>query len=263
VRSYFAALSALRTARSRSLGAPDIAYHGALIDIPAAEVRNLIDHRAVNLALADDIMFLRPQSTLLGPIEVEPGADAAAGAAGEPPAEGLPVAALLDGMPVQAHSLLANRLVLDDPDNLQARALVSRRVHGTAMASLILHGDRNAGEPVLTRPIYVRPIMIANADGHEHTEMDRLVIDTLYRAVVRIKGSEGQEATAPTVFLINVSLGDARRPFTRLMSPLARLIDFLSVRYNVLFLVSGGNVTAPLEITDYPQWTAFETAGCG
>jgi len=264
-----------RTAASRSLSTlvgaaggqmvheaviSDIAYHGALIDIPAAEVQNLIEHRSVNLALADDIMFLRPQSMLLGPLEVEPGADAAAGAAGGPPAAGAPVAALLDGVPVQAHSLLSNRLVLDDPDNLQARALVSRRVHGTAMASLILHGDRNEGEPVLPRPIYLRPVMIANVNGYEHTEVDRLLIDTLYRAVLRIKGSEGQEAAAPTVFLINISLGDTRRPFTRLVSPLARLIDFLSVRYNILFLVSGGNVAAPLEIPDYANWTAFETA---
>jgi len=29
--------------------------------------------------------------------------------------------------------------LLDDPDDLQSRALVSRRIHGTAMASLILH----------------------------------------------------------------------------------------------------------------------------
>jgi hypothetical protein len=238
----------------------EIAYHGALVDIPAAEVQNLIEHRTVNLALADDIMFLRPQSVLLGPIEVEPGADAALEAGGGPPAAGAPVAALLDGVPVQAHSLLTNRLVLDDPDNLQGRALVSRRVHGTAMASLILHGDRNAGEGALSRPIYVRPVMVANANGYEQTESDRLVIDTVYRAVLRIKGSEGQEAAAPTVFLINVSLGDSRRPFTRLISPLARLIDFLSARYGILFLVSGGNVTAPLYIADYANWTTFEAA---
>jgi hypothetical protein len=97
---------------------PDIAYHGALIDIPAAEIRNLIERRTVNLALADDIMFLRPQSMLLGPIEVEPGADATVGTAARPSAAGDPVAALLDGVPVQAHALLANRLRLDDPDNL-------------------------------------------------------------------------------------------------------------------------------------------------
>jgi len=155
---------------------------------------------------------------------------------------------------------MANRLVLDDPDNLQERATVSRRVHGTAMASLILHGDRNENGPVLSRPIYVRPLMIANDSGHEHTEADRLLVDTLYRAVLRIKGSEGEGGAAPTVFLINMSVGHPRRPFTRLISPLARLLDFLPVQYNVLFLVSGGNVSAPLEIPDFANWTAFEAA---
>jgi hypothetical protein len=36
-------------------------------------------------------------------------------------------------------------------------------------------------------------------------------------------------------------------------------LDFLSVRNNVLFLVSGGNVATPLDIPDYANWTAFET----
>ena len=66
----------------------DIAYHGALIDIPAVEVENLIEHGAVNLALADEIMFLRPQGMLLGPIEVEAGPDGM-----DVPAEALPSAA--------------------------------------------------------------------------------------------------------------------------------------------------------------------------
>jgi hypothetical protein len=238
---------------------PEIAYHGALVDIPAAEVRNLIDERVVKLALADEVMFLRPQSMLLGLIEVEPGRDATIGDAGGV-AAGDPIAALLDGMPVQGHLLLANRLRLDDPDNLQSRALVARRVHGTAMASLILHGDRNEAGPALSRPVYVRPLMIVDENGNEHTEADRLLIDTLYRAVLRIKGSEGEEAVAPTVFLINVSMGDTRRPFTGFVSPLARLIDFLSVRYNVLFLVSAGNVPAPLEVPGFGDWTTFESA---
>lgn len=238
----------------------EIAYHGALVDIPAAEVASLLENRAVNLALADDIMFLRPQSMLRGPLEVEPAEDAAAGDGNAALAAGAPIAALLDGVPVQGHSLLANRLVLDDPDNLQPRAVVTRRVHGTAMASLILHGDRNEAEAPLPRPLYVRPLLVANENGDEHSDTDRLLIDTLYRAALRIKGSEGEEAVAATVFLINLSIGDMRRPFTRLVSPLARLVDFLSVRYNVLFLVSAGNVQAPLDIPDYANWTEFANA---
>jgi hypothetical protein len=213
-----------------------IGYHGALVDIPAAEVDNLIEQRDVGLALFDDILFLRPQSMLADPLELEPDIDGAIGTAGGPPATGAPVAALLDGMPIQAHALLNDRLILDDPDNLQERTLVSQRVHGTAMASLILHGDRNEGGPVLSRPIYVRPLMIANENGSEQTEGDRLLVDTIYRAVLRMKGGEGETAAAPDVFLVNISLGDPRRPFTRVISPLARLLDFLAVRYNVLFM---------------------------
>ena len=265
----------LRAAASRNLSAllvdaggqmlhetviSEIAYHGALIDIPAVEVRNLIEQQTVKLALADDVMFLRPQSMLLGPIEVDPNTDETVRVEDGMPVSTDPIVALIDGVPVQAHALLINRLVLDDPDNLQERAMVSGRVHGTAMASLILHGDRNAGEAVLLRPIYMRPVMIADQNGHEHTETDRLLIDTLYRAILRLKGSENEEAAAPTVFLINISMGDSRRPFTGLVSPLARLIDFLSIQYNVLFLVSGGNVSAPLEIPGFTNWSTFEAA---
>ena len=78
--------------------------------------------------------------------------------------------------------------------------------------------------------------------------------------MLRIKGSGGDEAAASTVFLINLSLGDARRPFTGSVSPFARLLDFLSDRYHVLFLVSGGNVREPLTIADFDTWTAFEAA---
>jgi hypothetical protein len=45
-----------------------------------------------------------------------------------------------------------------------------------------------------------------------------------------------------------------------MVSPLARLLDFLSERYNLLFLVSGGNVPSPLTIPGFNDWTAFEQA---
>jgi hypothetical protein len=240
---------------------PEIAYHGALIDIPAREIPGLTERRSdIALVLADDVMFLRPQSLLISPSDAEPNEDPSLQARSGAPTIEQPIAALLDGVPVQAHALLTNRLLLDDPDDLQSRAIVSRRVHGTAMASLILHGDLNAQEPALRRPIYTRPLMLAPQEGSEQTEDNRLLIDTIYRAILRIKGSEGEEAAAPSVFLINLSMGDIRRPFTRMVSPLARLIDFLSERYGVLFLVSAGNVSAPLTIPDFDDWTAFENA---
>jgi hypothetical protein len=240
----------------------DIAYHGMLVEIPSGYVQRLVELEAVRLALADEVMFLRPQSVLSDPQETEASPDGSLDATRIPAeiSNSEPVAALLDGMPVQAHSLLFNRIIIDDPDNLEARALVSHRSHGTAMASLILHGDRNAVGETLLRPLYVRPLMLPNEQGTEQTDSDRLLVDTIHRAVLRIKGTEAGEGAAPAVFLINLSIGDTRRPFAGIMSPLARLLDFLAYKYGLLFLVSGGNVYDPLEVADFANWTAFEEA---
>ena len=240
---------------------PEIAYQGALIDIPAAAIPELIERRSVALALADDVMFLRPQTVLSSPREIEGSADGPPAPAEAPPAA-TPIAALFDGVPVQAHERLAGRLTLDDPDDLQARALVARRFHGTSMASLILHGDLNAPGPPLTRPLYVRPVMITpeNAEFGEHTPTDRLLVDTLYRAILRIKGTAQQVGIAPTVFVVNLSLGDRRRPFANMVSPLARLLDYLAATYGIIFMVSAGNITDHLTLPEFNQWREFEEA---
>jgi hypothetical protein len=137
---------------------PEIGYEGVLIDLPAAEVRRLVRREEVRLAICDDVMFLRPQSTAEFPTEVE---QVETGALPEaaPAAAARPIAALFDGVPVQGHRLLDGRLILDDPDDLDALSVVAERRHGTEMASLILHGDRNLGEPSLQRPLYVRPVL--------------------------------------------------------------------------------------------------------
>ena len=238
----------------------EIAYHCMLIDIPARAVESLIQHREVHLAIADDVMFLRPQSILINDMEPEESEEPDLSARTGEPELNEPIAALFDGVPIQQHTLLNGRLSVDDPDGLEDLAIVSRRIHGTAMASLILHGDLNADEAVLNRPLYLRPIMFAPQDGQERTREDQLLIDTIYRAVLRMKDDESEEAVAPTVFLVNLSIGDTRRPFTRTISPLARLIDFLSEKYGVLFLISGGNIAYPLELEQFENWMEFETA---
>lgn len=238
----------------------EIAYHGALIEIPARSVEALAARQEVHLALADEVMFLRPQSLLLNELDAddvdEPSVEQRAGEASAHE----PIAALLDGFPLQGHALLRGRLRLDDPDGMEERAVVSGRVHGTAMASIIIHGDLNAREMALDRRLYVRPLMFAPAGGRERTDEDRLLIDTIHRAVLRMKGSEGEEAAAPSVFLVNLSVGDRRRPFARIVSPLARLLDFLSERYGLLFLVSGGNTIESLQMPEFDTWSEFENA---
>ena len=173
-----------------------------------------------------------------------------------------PIAALLDGVPVQNHALLAGRLDMDDPDGLEAMSVVADRHHGTAMASLIVHGDRNVAGEVLSRRLYMRPVLYAPGNGlREEPRRDRLLIDVIYRAVRRIReGDEEGAAAAPEVFLVNLSLGDAGRPFGGAMSPWARLLDYLADRYGILFLVSAGNVRRPLGIAGFGNWIEFEDA---
>lgn len=241
---------------------PEIRYDGALVEVPAQHAKSLIAERNVTLALADEVMFLRPQSVLREPgtAEIE-GADTAPAAVAPDLASDEPLVALLDGFPVQNHARLAGRLMIDDPEGLEAAYPVARREHGTAMASLIVHGDLGRNEAAVRRPLYVRPILRPNQHGDERTDADRLVVDVIYQAVRRIKEGEADlPPVAPSVFAINLSLGDEKRPFARMMSPLARLLDFLSYRYRVLFLVSAGNVTHKFPVPAFNTSNEFEAA---
>lgn len=240
----------------------DIQYDGILADVPAQHVRRLIDHRDVALVLDDEIMFLKPQSVSEIPARTEfEGAEVAAPPAVALAAVPLPLAALLDGFPVQNHVRLANRLLVDDPENLEPLYPVASREHGTSMASLIIHGDLNHGGAAISRPLYVRPVLRPSPGGGERTPADRLLVDVIYQAVRRIKEGDGDTpATAPSVAIVNLSLADDKRPFARIMSPLGRLLDFLAYKYRVLFLVSAGNVRHRLPVPGFANLVDFEAA---
>lgn len=240
---------------------PEIGYEGMLLDLPATEIARLVNREAVHLAVSDPIMYLRPQSSCTFPTHVEPVSP------GDPVGavdfvSAAPIAALLDGVPIQRHRLLEGRLIVDDPDDLSSRSTVDSRVHGTQMASLVIHGDRNVAEEPIRRPLYVRPVMYASSgQDNEHPHPDKLLIDVIFRAIKRIKEGDSEgEATAPSVFIVNMSLGDSRRPFCGPMSPWGRALDYLSETYSILFLVSAGNILSPLRISKFTSWTEFEDA---
>jgi hypothetical protein len=239
----------------------EIRYEALLVDVPADQVQRLIDHPDVGLARADEIMFLRPQS-----IARHRAKDELEGQQGPAPAQQVdlpndPIAALIDGFPIQNHARLVGRLVIDDPNNLEPGYAVNQREHGTSMASLIVHGDLNYNDAPISRRLFVLPVMTPDANGNERTPPDQLLVDVICRAVRRIKEGEGQQPpSAPSVNIINVSLGDEWRPFARVMSPLGRLLDYLAHRYRVLFLVSAGNVLERLHIPDFNTSREFEDA---
>ena len=70
-----------------------------------------------------------------------------------------PVVALFDGLPLQNHQSIKNKLIIDDPEDFENNYLAKYRLHGTSMASLILNGDLNNSFLKHERPIYVRPIL--------------------------------------------------------------------------------------------------------
>lgn len=226
----------------------DIAYHALLVDLPVWAVRQIIAQAPEGIAGLESVMHIRPQSVATGievddALEPEPAAIA-------PRALGEPILALLDGVPVANHRLLADHVRIDDPFDLVPDALVAQRRHGTAMASLIVHGDRNRIEPSLPRQIHVVPVM-GNGDTFPR---DRLVIDMIFLAVTRLR------ETAPGVLIVNLSLGNARRPFHGQLSAWARLIDRLAQRFGLLFIVSAGNQVEHFGVTAYPTSLAYEAA---
>ncbi|GEO86462.1 MULTISPECIES: S8 family peptidase [Alphaproteobacteria] len=230
----------------------DIAYHAILAEIPVASIRSVITRQPGSLAGVEPIMHIRPQSLVTG-IEANDSLPPSAPAA-EVQVSPASILALLDGVPVAGHPLLRRHLKVEDHFGLEPDALVAQRVHGSAMASLIVHGDRNRPEPPLPRQIHCIPVM----GNNDRFPSDRLIVDLIYQAVLQMRG--GAQPSAPWVIIVNISLGNVRRPFHGQLSPWARLLDRLAYRFGILFLVSAGNVTSSFPIPAFDTRAAFEDA---
>jgi hypothetical protein len=236
---------------------PDIAYHALLADLPVAAVRDIVERDPTGLAGLDPIYSIRAQSL---PTSLEADDATAIVELEKPRPEGEPILAVIDSVPQSEHPLLRGRLVVDDPFDLEVRA-TGTRLHGTSMASIIVHGDLNAPGLALSRSIHFQPVMFEPAGGKERFPDDRLVVDVFHEAILRMKvGVAGDPPTAPGVIIVNVSLGDAHRRFGGRPSPWARALDRLSAAYGVLFLVSAGNVPDPMELHGFASTMAFEAA---
>ena len=236
----------------------EIAYQALLADLPVQRLSALFegDHDDIDFVQCEQIQFIRAsgQMATIPPDDAD-GQDQQDGEtqSAEMPTRP-PSVALLDGLPLQAHRRLQGRLIVDDPDGFETNYPANRRVHGTSMASLIIHGDLEATEPPLPSRLYVRPILRPDPkdwrNGREAVPESTLVVDLLHRAVRRLFEREGDEpAVAPDIAVINLSIGIGDRPFEQAMSPLARLLDWLAWRYKVLFVVSAGNHTQPICLT--------------
>lgn len=234
-------------------------YQALLAEVPAAELTRILERGAAGLVAAEAIMHIRPQSAMHLTL-IEEGPAAPDGTAAAP--TGDPVVAVFDAVPQAGHPRLAGRLSVDDPFNLEPLA-VGRRVHGTAMASAVLHGDLAVPSPIdLERRVYFLNVMYAppTADGAERFP-DRLPADLFQAAILHMKS--GPDPAAPQVIVINASLGDRNKPFSGRMSGWGRVLDHLAHEHGLLFVVSAGNHMDDLEnaATDVLAFEALDEPG--
>lgn len=226
----------------------DIRFHAMKGRLPHAVVQAAIafsedgeEHALAALFRHNEVRYFLPEAqgvTSQAP-DTEPGPVLEL----PPPSNLAPVVALLDGHPLAGHRLLDGRLRINDPDNTLSRYQPGEMRHGTAIASLILHDELDAHAPPLSRPVYCRPILEPdpNYSGREHVPENAFAEDRVHRAIVEM--FEG--ASAPMVRIVNLSVGE--EAFHDVLSPWARLIDWLAFKYKLLFCVSAGNQTDGIE----------------
>jgi hypothetical protein len=234
---------------------PEIRYHAALVELPGQVASQFVNEvNAGNysaLLRSEGVMFFRPRAQSifgLRPIQQIP-FELAQRLQQQPVEDGDPVVAILDGFPVANHDALRNRLILDDPEGVAALYAPGQQQHGTSISSIVLHGDLNGGGPALKRRVYVRPVLQPGPFNREITPDNVLLVDLIHRAVRRIFEADGQQpAAAPSVRILNLSLGNSYQPFDREISPLGRLIDWLAWKYKILIVVSSGNQNLPIAL---------------
>ncbi|MCZ7537857.1 MAG: hypothetical protein M5T61_19310 [Acidimicrobiia bacterium] len=174
---------------------PEIAYHAVLANVPMSEVERVLADgpHAIDLLRTESVMMVSTSRAMI--VETSDPVTVLAQFDGASVPSGPPRVALLDGVPFANHAALDGRLRIDDPDDWTTKYGTGRRRHGTAMASLISHGDlSDPGSPLL-QPIYVRPIFEPHPvlTRAEVVPEHELLVDLIHRCFHRIF-----EETAPT-----------------------------------------------------------------
>lgn len=237
---------------------PEIEYQAALVELPGVKALELAGLEGP-LADADPVMRIRAQSLYASDGPDDDGSAIDAPAEPPPPDGRPPIVALLDGHPVQNHVLLGTRVDVVEVDVAGSEVPVARRMHGTAMASLILHGDLGAPLPELGRRLRIVPILAAPAGlDVECTPLDRLPIPLVNRAVKALAdGLDGAAPLGARVVVLNHSVCDQHGAFAGRASPWAKLLDHLAHEHRLLFVVSAGNVREAFEMDTYADSDEF------
>ncbi|MDP2034553.1 MAG: S8 family serine peptidase [Polaromonas sp.] len=227
---------------------PEIQYQGVLVQMPGSVALQMINGGEVGLAGLDEIMRIRPQAAFEGDELVSLEGPQVL-SENQVPTDVKCVAAILDGYPVTQHEALAGRLVVQEVDVSAAEAPAAARLHGTAMASLIVRGDLAKNELPLQSPLAVIPVLSVNTRNTETTPSGKLAIGVIYRALTALVELRKQPTSALSqVVVVNHSICDTQLPFVRATSPWASLIDYFGHHHRLLFIVSAGNIPAAIPV---------------
>ncbi len=229
----------------------EINFHAVKVELPVANIEKVLGEDYSALFQEGGILFFRPSPQCLvesfvdGIIEEFPAV---------PAPEEPPVVAVLDGLPFSRHKLLDGFIIVDDPDDFAANYRPREMNHGTAMLSLICHGELDAREIQIARKVYVRPILQPDTESPLGRRPERIPKDVFFedlveRSVRKMFTSDGGEPpSAPTIKIISLSVADPDRMFHHFPGPTARLLDWLSYKYKVLFCVSAGNIKDHIQL---------------
>ena len=223
--------------------------HLAKVNLQAQEIKKLVRKNHYNILFKSEfIKFVRPsgqnilqinvdETTPIVPPTIEP----------QDILNTPPIIALLDGLPMENHAAIKDKVIIDDPDSMSENYMAKQRVHGTGMASLICNGDLEKPSKALARRIYVRPIMEPHPlpRGNEVVPENIFFEDIIERSVKRIF-----EDLKLNVKVINLSVCHSSRWLYSSMTSGGRLLDWLSWKYKVLFCVSAGNCIELIPIKD-------------
>ncbi len=217
-------------------------YEAILVSLSAKVVRTMLDdpHDIGGLVSIQGVQFVLPQ--MIG--QAQPhyaGSKSADRDIEDYFVDESPIrAALFDGTPVAGHRALNGGVVIEDLHDLVRLSVVEQRLHATAMASLILRGDLEADGRALqdTRLVSV-PLLVETQNG-AWTPGDRLFVDLVHTALTRLLTT--RNPIAPSVFVVNFSIGIKDTRFAGRISSLARLMDWWAATQGVLFVISAGNV---------------------
>jgi len=240
---------------------PEIRYHGLLVRVPTSLATEIVRDPHGSFVSSDcTVQCLQDVGQGIDRV-VDETSDLAAMPL-EPVLPGTlkpPVAAILDTLPVANHPALAGFIRLQDPDDWSPDVPVHAREHGTAMASLIVHGDLKAASAMIDRAVIALPILKPAGRSREAFPKDRLMVDLLQQRINQLMDTaEGRQ-----VRVVNLSIGDSRTRLDRTVSKLGRIIDHLAWRHKLLFVVSAGNAPCQFLIGDAGSFMSISNEALG